>query len=334
MYVMYYNNMSTIIWKNQLKNSLRGIDKIKRGFGTHAKIKNDERADTSFVGLISPQMKNRIIDSNYDIALLKQVIPSPLENHNISGFKKDPLGENNKSIAKGLLQKYQGRALLTLTSACAIHCRYCFRRHYDYNNNNPLDKKNWEKVLNVLSEQTDINEIILSGGDPLILGDNQLCSVLADLNDIPHISTIRIHTRVPTVLPSRINKGLLALLAKSKKRIVMVVHINHALEIGIVEKESLLKIKNVVFQLLNQSVLLSEVNDSVNTLKNLSFALFECGVLPYYLHYLDPVAGAGHFQVRKKKAKKIVAELRNLLPGYLVPKLVIEDKKAKSKLPL
>ena len=266
--------------------------------------------------------------------LLLQVLPLHLELvEQPQDFTDDPVGDLEAMPIPGLLHKYQGRVLLITTAACAIHCRYCFRRHYPYQDahNRP---EFWQPALDYIKSDESIVEIILSGGDPLSLSNERLASLFEQLGDIPHLKRLRIHSRYPVVLPERIDKGLLALLASSHLQTIMVIHCNHAQELGAEVRESFKLLTSGGCSLLNQAVLLKGINDCADTLKALSEGLFEAGVLPYYLHQLDKVSGAAHFAVDHKQAIEIERKLRQVLPGYLVPRLVTEQAGMPSKLPL
>jgi EF-P beta-lysylation protein EpmB len=217
-----------------------------------------------------------------------------------------------------------------VTGACAIHCRYCFRRHFPYNDSNPLASQ-WQQTLAAIREDTSLSEVILSGGDPLALTDKKLSQLVADLETIPHLKRLRIHTRLPVVLPERIDKSCLEWLAATRLKTVMVIHANHANEIDALAANALLQIKQAGCQLLNQAVLLKGVNDSVAALSALSERLNEVDVMPYYLHLLDRVAGASHFEVDEPTAIGFMQALRTRLPGYLVPRLVREEQGKPSK---
>ena len=220
------------------------------------------------------------------------------------------------------------------TGACAIHCRYCFRRHFPYQAANPL-KDEWSSALTYIREHTDVQEVILSGGDPLTLSDERLAYLFKALNTIPHVKRIRLHTRLPVVLPSRIDDSFLALIQQQAQQMVMVLHVNHAQELAASDvTQALQALKATKLTLLNQSVLLRGVNDSAQTLIELSNALFAQGVLPYYLHVLDQVAGAAHFHVPDTEAIALIQQVRHALPGFLVPKLVRETAGEASKTPL
>lgn len=265
--------------------------------------------------------------------LLRQILSCKEESMITKGFSEDPLQEMTCNPIPGLLHKYHGRALVTLSSSCAVHCRYCFRRHFPYAENNP-GKKGWAKALTYLSTHPEIVEVILSGGDPLMAPNDHLSYFLEELKKISHLKILRIHTRLPVVIPSRIDQGLLTLLKQSRLQVVMVYHINHPAEIVEEIAQGVKHLKQANVTVLNQSVLLKEINDDVEILKNLSYTLFSAGILPYYLHLLDPVQGASHFALKEADAKKLQHALRSQLPGYLVPKFVREVPHQPYKIPL
>ncbi len=266
--------------------------------------------------------------------LLLQVLARPEEVEPVAGYVTDPLGETAARDVPGLLRKYQGRALLITTGACAVHCRYCFRRHYDYGADQDAENPRWSTALAALAADPSIDEVILSGGDPLSLGNARLTQLLARLDTLPQLRRIRLHTRTPIVLPARVDAGLVALLAPLRERMVIVVHANHPAEIDTVTATALRQLRDVSTAMLNQSVLLAGVNDAAPALAELSRRLFAAGTLPYYLHQLDPVAGAAHFAVTDDTALALHRELNATLPGYLVPRLVREVPGAAGKLPL
>lgn len=265
--------------------------------------------------------------------LLLQILPHHLELETQEGFVIDPLAELNANQQKGVLHKYRTRFLLTLTGACAVHCRYCFRRHFPYNENLPKTK-DWLDIEQYLLQHPEINEIILSGGDPLSLNNRQLFLWLERLETIPQIKTLRIHSRVPIVIPERLDDELLQRLQASRLHIVMVVHCNHANEIDEVTGQYLQKLRQYGIYALNQAVLLKGVNDNVSTLIDLSYRLFDNGVLPYYLHALDKVQGASHFAIDEQVMYDLYQQLLANLSGYLVPKLVREIAGEPNKTPL
>jgi EF-P beta-lysylation protein EpmB len=265
--------------------------------------------------------------------LLRQVLPLDIELEPQPGFSLDPVGDIKAMKQPGVIHKYKGRVLLTTTPACAVHCRYCFRRHFPYREANPLEE-NWSKAIDYIKNQPDVNEVILSGGDPLSLSDERLLTLFNKLERIPHLSRLRIHTRQPVMLPNRITPALLETLERTRLKTVMVVHVNHPNELTKVLADSLNKIRLTGTTLLNQSVLLNGVNDDVATLVRLSEQLFKSNVLPYYLHLIDKVKGARHFDVERNKAKSLHTEIQAMLPGYLVPRLVTEYSGALAKHPV
>lgn len=258
-----------------------------------------------------------------DDPLLKQVLPLGLELKNVAGFVPDPVSDQTAMVAPGILQKYHGRALLITTGACAIHCRYCFRRHFPYTNTR-ASRNEWHSSLEYITSNPDITEVILSGGDPLSLSNKRLAELIDEIEKIHHVSRLRIHTRLPVVLPERINQSLVEILHSSRLTPVMVIHANHPNEINMAVSQALKMMDEKGIKLLNQSVLLKGINDRPEILVKLSETLFDSGVLPYYLHLLDRVEGAAHFEVAEVDAIKLLQSLNTILPGYLVPKMVKE----------
>ncbi len=265
--------------------------------------------------------------------LLKQVLPIAAEGEELPDFVPDPLGERSARRAPGLLQKYRGRALLITTSACAIHCRYCFRREFPYSEQHG-DSTRFREALDAIARDPSLEEIIFSGGDPLALGDSRLTSLTDALAKIPHIRRLRVHTRQPVVLPSRVDDGLIAWLEQLRWPVVFVLHANHANEIDDTVRAACTRLRNAGVTLLNQTVLLKGINDDAQILADLSRALFDAGVLPYYLHVLDRVSGAAHFDMPEQRAREIAGALAACMPGYLVPRLVREVEGAPAKLTL
>ena len=265
--------------------------------------------------------------------LLLQVLPHHLELEEHPEFVTDPLGEEAANQLPGVLHKYQSRFLLTLTGACAVHCRYCFRRHFPYQENLPKND-DWLNIKNYIEANPHINEIILSGGDPLTLSNRKLALWLERLSSLKQIKILRIHSRVPIVIPNRIDEELISLLKNSRLRIILVVHSNHASELDDFTCSKLLQLSDEHITVLNQAVLLKGVNDSAQTLIDLSYRLFEARVMPYYLHVLDKVKGAQHFDLIPSEIDDIYRDVLANLPGYLVPKLVREIAGEKNKTPL
>ncbi len=265
--------------------------------------------------------------------LLRQVLPLAEECLVVDGFGDDPVGDLSAMAAPGVLHKYRGRILLTVTGACAVHCRYCFRRHFPYTDANPA-ADHWSRALDYILRDDSITEIILSGGDPLSLSDRRLADLARRLEGIAHLRRLRVHTRLPIVLPERVTDELLGWLGATRLKTVMVVHANHANEIDASVGDALARLKRAGVALLNQSVLLRGVNDEADALIALSEKLFQAGVLPYYLHLLDKVRGAAHFGVNESEAAHLMAELNARLPGYLAPRLVREEPGAPGKVPV
>lgn len=265
--------------------------------------------------------------------LLRQVLPDGRERMTVDGYSTDPLDENNHNPIKGLLHKYQSRVLLTVTGACAVHCRYCFRQHFDYHANQPSTHEMGE-VMDYITNHTEVNEVILSGGDPLSLNNKRLKLWLDKIAAIGHIRTVRLHSRLPVVLPNRVDHELISLIRRYQKNIVIVLHINHPNEIDDQLIAKTKQLKDAGATLLNQSVLLASINDDIQTLSKLNQDLFGAGILPYYLHILDKVQGAAHFDIDIHDAVGLYWQLLEALPGYLVPKLVQEQPNHPFKTPI
>lgn len=265
--------------------------------------------------------------------LLRQVLPLHVELQRPPGFSENPVGDLEAMRAPGVLHKYRGRVLLTATGACAVHCRYCFRRHFPYAEANASGDQ-WQPALAYIREDASIRELILSGGDPLSAGDHRLSALIRQADAIPHLARLRIHTRLPIVLPERIDDALLRWLSATRLQRVVVVHVNHANEIDGAVRAALAALADVGVTLLNQSVLLRGVNDSVEALADLSETLFAAGILPYYLHALDRVHGSAHFEVPEADALRLHDALAARLPGYLVPRFVREEPGAPAKTPV
>lgn len=265
----------------------------------------------------------RMEKGNPEDPLFRQVWPAPQEQDTSPAFATDAVGDLHKLRHGGLIHKYHGRALVIATGACAVNCRYCFRRHFPYGEAQ-ASRGQWRGVLDTLASDASIEEVILSGGDPLSLSDEKLAALAEGLDAIPHLKRLRLHTRQPVVLPDRVDDALLRWLTATRLQTVVVLHVNHARELDASVDRALHPLRAAGIQLLNQAVLLRGVNDSVGALKALSERLFASGILPYYLHLLDRVQGAAHFEVHEEAAKALVRELTGLLPGYLVPRLVRE----------
>ncbi len=276
---------------------------------------------------------SRIEKGNPHDPLLRQILPLGDELDSPPHFQTDPLQEAHFNPVPGIIHKYKHRVLLLASSQCAIHCRYCFRRSFPYENNR-LTQKHWQAALDYIAKTPALNEVILSGGDPLSLGDSQLNTLVKALAEIPHLKRVRIHTRLPIMVPSRITQACIESFAQTRLKPIMVIHCNHANELDSNVKQALRVMHSTGVTLLNQTVLLRGVNDTVEQLITLSESLFESSVLPYYLHLLDPVSGAAHFDVSEEEAQCLMRTIMAKLPGFLVPKLVREIPDRPSKTPI
>jgi EF-P beta-lysylation protein EpmB len=282
------------------------------------------RVPPAYLALIRP--------GDPDDPLLRQILPRQAELEAVPGFVADPVGDLRAARGDGILHKYQGRALLLATPACAVHCRYCFRRAFPYAAHRP-EAGTWQAAMDRLAADPGLREVILSGGDPLSLDDSRLARLVDAIGAIPQVRCLRLHTRLPVVIPGRITPSLIRLLGASRLRCVVVLHVNHPRELSAALRAGLERLRPVAL-LLNQSVLLRGVNDAAATLVELSEALFDSEVLPYYIHLLDRVDGAAHFAVPPVAARALIQQVRARLPGYLVPRLVREKAGAPAKLPL
>lgn len=265
--------------------------------------------------------------------LLRQVLPLDHEGHIVPGYGLDAVGDGAARAATGVLQKYQGRALLVATGSCAVHCRYCFRRHFPYSQDT-ASREGWREAVELIAADASIDEVILSGGDPLSLATPKLAELTDALARVPHLRRLRIHTRLPVVLPERVDRPLLDWIAALPWPVVVVIHANHANEFDAAVDQAMAALHQAGARLLNQAVLLRGVNDSENALAMLSERSFAAGVLPYYLHQLDRVAGVAHFEVDDARARALHAALAARLSGYLVPRLVREVAGDPGKRPL
>ncbi|EGR2797680.1 EF-P beta-lysylation protein EpmB [Vibrio navarrensis] len=320
-------------WLKQLANGISDptsllqmleIDPVPWQAGFAARKLFAQRVPCSFVA--------RMEKGNPHDPLLRQVLPLSDEFEVHEGFSHDPLEEQDNEIP-GLLHKYRNRALMIVKGGCAINCRYCFRRHFPYQENKG-NKFAWQRSLQYIAEHQELNEVILSGGDPLMAKDDEIQWLVEHIAAIPHIKRLRIHSRLPVVIPARVTEELCQTLASTRLQVILVTHINHANEINHELTTQLAKLKQVGVTLLNQSVLLKGVNDTVDAQVALSESLFDAGILPYYLHVLDKVQGAAHFFVDDQQAKRIMHGVITRVSGYLVPKLTREIGGRPSKTPL
>ena len=274
----------------------------------------------------------RMHKNDFNDPLLRQVMPLSSEFIVSDGFTTDPLKEHD-TAAEGLLHKYKNRALMIVKAGCAINCRYCFRRHFPYQDNSP-NKLRWQPALKYISEHTEISEIIFSGGDPLMASDEHLQWLITQIEAISHVKRLRIHTRLPVVIPQRVTPELITMLKQSRLKATMVLHINHANEIDTNFINAMNLLIDARIPLFCQSVLLKGVNDSAELLCHLSEVLFDNGIQPYYLHMFDKVQGAAHFEVPEKEAIRIAKQMMEILPGFLMPKLVREIAGEANKTPI
>jgi len=264
--------------------------------------------------------------------LLKQVMPLRQEFIVTDGFVEDPLEEHD-TVAEGLLHKYKHRVLMIVKAGCAVNCRYCFRRHFPYADNSP-NKARWQQALTYIAEHNEISEVIFSGGDPLMASDEHLTWLIKQIEEIPHVKRLRLHTRLPVVIPQRITTNLVEKLTTSRLKAAIVLHINHSNEINQTLSDALEPLRKARIPLFNQSVLLKDINDDAHVLAKLSEELFDSGIQPYYLHMFDPVQGAAHFNVAEADAINIVNQTMAILPGFLMPKLVREIAGEANKTPI
>jgi EF-P beta-lysylation protein EpmB len=262
--------------------------------------------------------------------LLRQVLPLADELCDVPGYRTDPVDDASATCHPGLLQKYQGRVLMVTTPTCAVHCRYCFRRHFDYAST-PRSLEDWQPALDQIARDPSIQEVVLSGGDPLMLPDPRLQRLVHQLEAIPHLRRLRLHTRLPIVIPQRVTDELVTCLSATRLTPIVVVHANHAAELDEGVAQALTRVVEAGIPVLNQSVLLRGVNDAADTLVALSLRLLDLRVMPYYLHQLDQVAGAAHFWVPIERGRELLAAMRSQLPGYAVPRYVREEPGRASK---
>ncbi len=310
-------------WQSDLSAGIKNVAELVAMLKLDTEAFPEVDFDTPFPVRVPRGYVGRMQPGSPDDPLLLQVIPLAKERHKTTGFDLDPVGDLKAIRRPGILHKYAGRALVITTGACAIHCRYCFRRHFPYQSET-THLNEWERLITMIGEDLSLSEVILSGGDPLMLTDARLNEITSRLINIPHIRRIRIHSRLPIVLPSRIDDRLLTWLAPIAKQTVMVIHGNHPNELDKSVEGALSRLKSIGVTLLNQSVLLKGVNDDCDTLASLSERLYDLGVMPYYLHLLDRVQGAAHFEVSEARAKLIYRDLHATLSGFLLPKLVRE----------
>lgn len=330
-------------WKSDFVNTINDkqtlakmldlpIDFVETVFGeTDEKNVGEKMSD--FPLKVPQKFVKKMQKGNLNDPLLLQILPTFAETVQTAGFVTDPLAEKSANPTKGIIHKYRSRVLMPITGACMVHCRYCFRQHFDYQENLPT-ADDWQTIVDYIEKNLDVNEVILSGGDPLSLSDRRLFAVLDTLENIPQIRTIRLHSRVPVVIPNRLDDALLKRLSSSRCQIVLVIHANHPNELDDETIFYLQRAKLAGITLLNQTVLLKNINNDADILANLSEKMWQAGVLPYYLHVLDKVAGASHFYIDDAEAVAIYWQLLAKCAGYLVPKLVRETPNEPFKTPI
>jgi L-lysine 2,3-aminomutase len=321
-------------WRRELAEAIRDPAELLRILDLPATLLSAAERAAALFPLLAPRgFVARMRKGDVHDPLLRQVLPLGEETLSVPGFSADPLAETTCGPRPGVLHKYHGRALLVTTGACAVHCRYCFRRHFAYDEL-PRGRRWWSDAVEYVRADASLHEVLLSGGDPLTLPDAQLAALAEEFAEIPHLERLRVHTRLPVVLPSRVDQQLLTWLTGSRLAPVVVIHANHPAEIADDVALACRRLRDAGVTVLNQSVLLRGVNDDVGVLTELSERLFRAGVLPYYLHALDHVAGAGHFLVDDGRARALHTALAAQLPGYLVPRLVREEPGQAGKTPL
>lgn len=316
--------LATQSWQNAMKGAIRNSAELLESLNLTADATMTSVAgERQFPVFVPLEFLQRMQPGDANDPLLLQVLPRSDESHIDPKFDFDPVGDAQVEKAPGLLHKYAGRVLLIVSGACGIHCRYCFRRHYPYSTA-PKSIARWLPAIEYIENDSSIHEVILSGGDPLTVVDEQLSELVDRLDAIPHLTRLRIHTRMPVVIPQRVDQLLCSWLQKTRLSKWVVLHINHAQEIDSHVVDAIARLRLTGAAVLNQAVMLRGVNDSVDQLESLCQRLVDCGVMPYYLHQLDRVAGASHFETDRIRGLAIMEELAKRLPGYAVPKYVVE----------
>ena len=318
-------------WKTEFSRCVNSTDELLNYLQLDAQqLSVSQQAALSFPMRVPWPFVRRMEIGNPSDPLLSQVLPVEAEMQPMPGFSPDPLKESDHNPVPGIVHKYHNRLLLIVSPQCAINCRYCFRRHFPYEETRQR-KEQWQQALDYISSKPEINEVIFSGGDPLAANDKFLGWLAEQIASIPHIKRLRIHSRLPVVIPSRINQQFFDWATATRLKPIMVLHINHGNEINDELAAGIAQCSANGIVMLNQTVLLKGINDSAEILSELSEKLFDCGVTPYYLHLLDKVQGASHFDINRDKAKQIYGQLQTRLPGFLVPKLVAEIAGKRSK---
>jgi len=335
-------------WVEAMRRAIRSVAELRKQVGLPPESEAIAAAERDFPTFVPMEFLSRIRPCDPRDPLLLQVLPVVEETLATGGFVSDPVGDTAARVAPQLLQKYFGRALVVTTGVCGVHCRYCFRREFDYSpagatgiaqddNRSPdeatLDGRPWARSIDYLRKNHSIDEVILSGGDPLTLSDGRLDRLIGELESIEHVRRLRIHSRMPIVIPQRITEDLVSRLRSSRLATWMVIHCNHAQEIDAAVDAAIAQMVDAGIPVLNQAVLLAGVNDDASILATLCRELVNRRVQPYYLHQLDRVRGAAHFEVPVERGRAIVDAIRAELPGYAVPSYVTEIEGAESKVP-
>jgi EF-P beta-lysylation protein EpmB len=321
-------------WQQRWREAIRDPRELLRQLGLDpAALGVSDEAAGQFAVRVPQGFAARMRHGDRHDPLLRQVLPITDELKVVPGFSLDAVGDGAAKKATGVIQKYRGRALLVTTGSCAINCRYCFRRHFDYGAENAA-REGWRDAVEAIAQDPDIDEVILSGGDPLSLATHKLVELTHALKQIPHLRRLRIHSRLPVVLPERVDDELVQWIASLPWPVAFVIHANHANEFDASVDAAMARLRAAGATLLNQAVLLRGVNDSIEALQGLSERSFAAGVLPYYLYQVDRVEGVAHFEVADDTAKDLHAQLTARLSGYLVPKLVREISGDSSKRPV
>lgn len=319
------------MWKQSLQRAIRSTDELISLLNLSIEDLSVD-CDPHFPLRVPLEFIAKMQKGDPNDPLLRQVLPLQEEKTVAPGYTTDPVEEKSANPLPGMIHKYPSRILFTPTGACAVHCRYCFRRHFPYAENTP-NVQQWENNITYIRRNTSIKEVILSGGDPLSLSDDKLAALVQRIETIPHVQLLRVHTRFPVMIPARITKELLQAF-NTRLRLVFILHINHPNEIDPALTDAVTALKAQGCTVLNQSALLKGVNDNAETLIDLSYKLFEAGILPYYINLLDKVAGAHHFDIPREEAKILMQAQREALSGYLMPKWVVDVPGQKSKMPL
>jgi EF-P beta-lysylation protein EpmB len=324
-----------VSWQEAMRRAIRDVGQLRGRLGLPPADTAAAGAQQDFPTFVPLEFLSRIRPGDARDPLLLQVLPRAEETLPQAGFVADPVGDVSARVSPGLLHKYAGRALLVTTGVCGVHCRYCFRRQYDYSDaSRSGEASSAEPALRYLRQHPEIDEVILSGGDPLTLSDARLDRLIESIEAIEHVARLRIHSRMPIVIPQRVTQELIARIKASRLATWMVIHCNHAQEIDAAVDDAIARLVGSGVPVLNQAVLLAGVNDDVEVMARLCRELVNRRVQPYYLHQLDRVAGAAHFEVPSQRGREIIAALRARLPGYAVPRYVAEVEGEACKRPL